>query len=130
MGAAASFNLKSKMSSMEALRPTKQIVSVLRKHGRMNRRALWEHLVEEQTTIRSKLHAKDLLRWLVQKNRVQIHLVTKEQARDQAKSKRWEYEVNEFNEQKAESKLKPKYAYPNAKQQQQYRERKEKAELH
>lgn len=38
------------MSSMEALRPTKQIVSVLRKHGRMNRRVLWEHLVEEQTS--------------------------------------------------------------------------------
>jgi aminopeptidase N len=153
---------------MEALRPTKQIVSVLRKHGRMNRRALWEHLVEEQTSsyptrillnsidpilrcpenliatlaapdavlqliliavnaaIKSKLHAKDLLRWLVQKNRVQIHMVTKEQARDQAKSKRWEYEVNEFNEQKAERKLKPKYAYPNAKQQHQYQERKEK----
>ena len=63
---------------------------------------------------------------MVQKNRVQIHMVTKEQARDQAKSKRWEYEVNEFNEQKAERKLKPKYAYPNAKQQQQYQERKEK----
>lgn len=76
--------------------------------------------------IKSKLHAKDLLRWLVRKNRVQIHMVTKEQARDQAKSKRWEYEVNEFNEQKAERKLKPKYAYPNAKQQQQYQERKEK----
>jgi hypothetical protein len=35
---------------MEALRPTKQIVSVLRKHGRMNRRALWERLVEDQTS--------------------------------------------------------------------------------
>jgi hypothetical protein len=41
---------RGKMSSMEALRPTKQIVSVLRKHGRMNRRVLWEHLVEEQTS--------------------------------------------------------------------------------
>ena len=101
------------MSSMEALRPTKQIVSVLRKHGRMNRRVLWEHLVAEQTSsyphpdfapisliqfsatpsrsakmaapsmpffidtksrsiaaIKSKLHAKDLLRWLVQKNQI------------------------------------------------------------
>jgi hypothetical protein len=43
---------------------------------------------------------------------VQIHLVTKEEARDQAKSRRWEYEVNESNERKVERKTKEKYRHP------------------
>jgi regulator of protease activity HflC (stomatin/prohibitin superfamily) len=76
-----------------------------------------------RTAIKSKLHAKTLLRWLVEKNRVQVHMVTKEEARDQAKSRKWEFEVNEDNEQKAERKTKEKYAYPNVRQQQRQQER-------
>ncbi len=65
--------------------------------------------------IQSKTKAKFLLNWLWERNRVQIHVVTKKEAKEMNKAKRWEFTVNEENEAKAESKQKEKYKYPKYK---------------
>lgn len=106
--------------NLALLRPTKQIVTVLRLHGRLNRKQLWEALVAEGTTIESKAKAKSLLRWLWERNRVQLHGTHKEKGRV-----RWEYSVHEGNEQKADRRMKDKYRYPKPKEKSSATEQKE-----
>ncbi|KAL6054139.1 hypothetical protein QOT17_006129 [Balamuthia mandrillaris] len=88
---------------LAALRPTQQIVQVLRQRGQLNRRDLWNELVRQNTSIRSKFQSKKILRWLLHRNRVQKVSVEGQ--------KRLLFKVNEENEAKAQRKKEQKRKY-------------------
>eukprot|EP01089_Gocevia_fonbrunei_P018315 TRINITY_DN6156_c0_g1_i2.p1 TRINITY_DN6156_c0_g1~~TRINITY_DN6156_c0_g1_i2.p1 ORF type:complete len:134 (-),score=15.01 TRINITY_DN6156_c0_g1_i2:8-409(-) len=73
----------------------------------MNRATLWNHLKADGTTIPHKMRSKLLLNWLVTKKRVR-----RVKPKPYIHGESWAYRVDEQNEIKHDSKVKPCRRFP------------------